>query len=34
MYIDIHSHAYFKPAPCVTKFFTPELLIEAQNKNE
>lgn len=33
MYIDIHSHAYFKPAPFVTKFFTPELLIEAQDKN-
>ena len=33
MYIDIHSHAYWKPAPFVTKFFTPEQLIAAQDKN-
>jgi len=33
MYIDIHSHAYWKPTPFVTKFFTPEQLIEAQNMN-
>lgn len=32
MYIDIHSHAYWKPAPFVTKFFTPEELIAAQDK--
>ena len=33
MYIDIHSHAYWKPTPFVTKFFTPEQLIAAQDKN-
>ena len=33
MYIDIHSHAYWKPTPFVTRFFTPEELIEAQNLN-
>ena len=33
MYIDIHSHAYWKPVPFVTKFFTPEALIAAQDKN-
>lgn len=33
MYIDIHSHAYWKPVPFVTKFFTPEQLIEAQDRN-
>ena len=33
MYIDIHSHAYWKPTPFVTKFFTPEELIEAQKMN-
>lgn len=33
MYIDIHSHAYWKPLPFVTKFFTPEELIKAQDKN-
>ena len=33
MYIDIHSHAYWKPIPFVTKFFTPEALIAAQDKN-
>lgn len=33
MYIDIHSHAYWKPNPFVTKFFTPEQLIEAQDRN-
>lgn len=33
MYIDIHSHAYWKPAPFVTSFFTPEELIEAHKKN-
>ncbi len=33
MYIDIHSHAYWKPTPFVTRFFTPEELIEAQNMN-
>lgn len=33
MYIDIHSHAYWKPNPFVTKFFTPEGLIEVQKKN-
>ena len=33
MYIDIHSHAYWKPIPFVTKFFTPEQLIAAQDKN-
>ncbi|MFA7636735.1 MAG: amidohydrolase family protein [Monoglobales bacterium] len=29
MYIDIHSHAYWKPAPFVTPFYTPQQLIEA-----
>ena len=33
MYIDIHSHAYWKPSPFVTKFFTPEQLIAAQDRN-
>ncbi len=33
MYIDIHSHAYWKPTPFVTKFFTPEELIKAQDIN-
>lgn len=33
MYIDIHAHAYWKPNPFVTPFFTPEALIEAQKKN-
>lgn len=33
MYIDIHSHAYWKPAPFITSFFTPEELIEAHKMN-
>ena len=33
MYIDIHSHAYWKPTPFVTEFLTPEALIAAQDKN-
>ena len=32
MYIDIHAHAYWKPAPFVTKFFTPEQMIAAQDR--
>lgn len=28
MFIDIHAHAYWKPVPFVTKFATPEHLIE------
>jgi len=33
MYIDIHSHAYWKPTPFVTRFFTPEELIEVHKLN-
>ena len=33
MYIDIHSHAYWKPTPFVTRFFNPEELIAAQDQN-
>ena len=33
MYIDIHSHAYWKPTQFVTRFLTPEELIAAQDKN-
>ena len=33
MYIDIHSHAYWKPTPFVTRFLMPEELIAAQDKN-
>lgn len=29
MYIDIHSHAYWKPTPFVTNFYNPKQLIEA-----
>ena len=32
LFIDIHAHAYWKPAPFVTKFYTPEKLIEAYDE--
>lgn len=32
MYIDIHAHAYWKPLPFVTRFFSPEELIEEYDK--
>jgi predicted TIM-barrel fold metal-dependent hydrolase len=32
MFIDIHAHAYWEPVPFVTKFATPEHLIEVYDK--
>ncbi len=32
IYIDIHSHAYWKPAPFVTRFYTPEKLLKAYDE--
>lgn len=32
IFIDIHAHAYWKPIPFVTNFFTPELLIKEYDK--
>ena len=34
MFIDIHAHAYWEPIPFVTKFATPEQVIDIEAKAE
>ncbi len=33
MFIDVHAHAYWKPLPFVTRFYTPEELIAEYDRH-